>query len=107
MQALLAAKAGAKYVSPFIGRIDDISYEGMGIIAEIVQILKNYDYKTEVIVASVRNPLHVKESALLGADICTCPPNIVDQIIRHPLTEIGLKIFLDDYEKAKNKVIAE
>ncbi len=103
LQALLAAKAGSKYVSPFIGRIDDISYDGMSIIAETTEIFKNYNFKTEIIVASIRNPLHIRDAALLGADICTCPANIIEQIMKHPLTDIGLKKFLDDYEKAKKK----
>lgn len=100
LQALLAAKAGSAYISPFIGRLDDIAYEGMQIVQDIVDIFQNYDIKTEIIVASVRNPLHIKDAALLGADICTCPAAVLDQIIKHPLTDIGLKKFLEDYENA-------
>jgi len=96
-QALLCAKVGASYVSPFIGRLDDIHQVGMGIIAEIVEIFGNYDYETEILVASVRSPLHVQEAAVLGADICTCPPKVLWQMMKHPLTDIGLEKFLADY----------
>jgi transaldolase len=98
-QALLCAKAGAAYVSPFIGRLDDIHQVGMGIIEEIVEIYANYDFETEVLVASIRNPLHVQEAAILGADVCTCPPKILWQMMKHPLTDIGLAKFLADWEK--------
>lgn len=102
-QALLAAKAGADYVSPFIGRLDDISEDGMLLIEEIVTMFENYDFDTEIIVASVRHPRHVVDSALLGADICTIPPAIFDKLINHPLTDSGIKTFLSDWETVKNK----
>jgi transaldolase len=98
-QAVLVAKAGAKYVSPFIGRLDDISHVGMDIIEDVVTIYENYDYDTEVIVASVRHPLHVVEAARIGADIVTIPPAVIDKLIKHPLTDCGMKSFLDDYAK--------
>jgi transaldolase len=98
-QALLAAKAGATYVSPFIGRLDDIGHQGLGIIDEIVTIYDNYGYDTEIIVASVRHPLHVLEAALSGADIATVPYKVLMQMIKHPLTDIGIKRFLKDWEK--------
>lgn len=97
MQALLAAKAGADYISPFIGRLDDISQAGMELIADIVTIFDNYEYETEVIVASVRHPLHVVEAARLGADVVTIPPAVIDQLLKHPLTDIGIQKFLKDY----------
>ena len=100
-QALLAAKAGATFVSPFIGRLDDIGQDGMGIIEGIVQIYQNYGIETEVIVASIRHPIHVYESALFGADIATIPPSVLDKMVNHPLTDIGIKKFLDDWEKVK------
>lgn len=103
-QALLCAKSGARFVSPFVGRLDDIHHVGMEIIAEIVTIYENYDYETEVLVASVRSPLHVQEAAVLGADICTCPPKILWQMMRHPLSDIGLEKFLADYEKSKKEL---
>lgn len=99
MQALLAAKAGATYVSPFIGRLDDISQDGMGIIEEIRTIFDNYGYEAEIIVASVRNPVHVLNAALIGADIATIPFSVIMQLTRHPLTDAGLKKFLEDWEK--------
>ena len=102
-QALLAAKAGASYVSPFVGRLDDISHTGMDLVEEIVTIYENYDYPTEIIVASVRNPLHVVESALMGADIATLPYNVILQLTQHPLTDIGIKKFLADWEKVPKK----
>ena len=98
-QALLAAKAGATYISPFIGRLDDISDEGMSLIEQIVGIYKNYDFGTEVLVASVRHPMHVVEAALLGADICTIPFKVIGQLAKHPLTDIGLAKFLEDAKK--------
>ena len=101
MQALLAAKAGATYVSPFVGRLDDIVHDGMAIIPEIRQIFDNYCLHTEIIVASVRNPLHVRDAALAGADIATIPPAVVDQLAKHPLTDIGISKFLKDWESAK------
>lgn len=98
-QALLVAKAGADYVSPFIGRLDDISQVGMRLIQDIKTIFNNYSFKTQVIVASVRNPVHVMEAALLGADIATIPFSVIEQLIKHPLTEIGIQKFLEDYKK--------
>jgi len=97
-QALLAAKAGASYISPFIGRLDDVSNEGMSIIDDIVTIYRNYDFHTEVLVASVRHPMHVVEAARLGADVCTMPPAVLDKLFKHPLTDIGLARFLKDWE---------
>jgi transaldolase len=99
VQALLAAKAGATYVSPFVGRLDDISEDGMALIAQIVEIYRNYDFATKVLVASIRHPIHVLESARLGADVATIPFNVIEQLARHPLTESGLKKFLADWEK--------
>jgi transaldolase len=99
VQALLAAKAGASYISPFVGRIDDVGQPGMDLIAEIVQIKENYDFDSEIIVASVRHPLHVQESALLGADIATIPYNVIQQLAKHPLTDIGIQKFLADWDK--------
>jgi len=100
-QALLAAKAGATYVSPFVGRLDDISINGLDLIADIMTILRNYGFATEVIVASVRSPMHVVESALLGADIATIPYKVIAQLAKHPLTDIGMQQFLADWEKRK------
>lgn len=99
LQALLAAKAGATYVSPFVGRLDDISQDGMGIIEEIRTIFDNYGYTSEIIVASIRNPIHVLNSALIGADICTIPYSVMLQLSKHPLTDAGIKKFLEDWEK--------
>ena len=99
-QALLAAKAGATYVSPFIGRLDDIATNGMDLIRDIVTIYDNYEFTTEVLVASVRHPIHVVEAARVGADICTCPPAVIDAMFNHPLTNSGLEKFLQDWEKA-------
>ncbi len=98
-QALLVAKAGAAYVSPFVGRLDDISEDGMQLINDICEIYRNYDYQTEVIVASVRHPLHVVDSALLGADIATIPPAVIKKLVAHPLTDKGLAGFMADWEK--------
>jgi transaldolase len=100
-QALLAAKAGATFVSPFIGRLDDNGQEGMRVIEEIMEIFCNYDIETEVIVASIRHPIHVIESARLGADIATVPPDVLRKMIKHPLTDAGIKSFLKDWEKVK------
>ena len=100
-QALLAAKAGATFVSPFVGRLDDIATNGMELIREIVQIYDNYDFTTEVLVASCRHPIHVVEAARMGADIATCPPAVIDALFNHPLTNIGLERFLKDWEKAQ------
>jgi transaldolase len=98
-QALLAAKAGATYISPFVGRLDDISTNGMELIRDIVQIYENYDFTTEILVASCRHPMHVVEAARLGADVATCPPAVIDAMFNHPLTAIGLEKFLKDWEK--------
>lgn len=99
-QALLAAKAGATFVSPFVGRLDDVGQNGMELISEIVQIYENFDFATEVLVASCRNPIHIVDAAKMGADICTAPPSVIDQLFNHPLTTIGLERFLKDWEKA-------
>ena len=101
LQALMAAKAGATYVSPFVGRLDDISQDGMALVDQIVQIYQNYGYETEIIVASVRNPMHVVQSALMGADIATIPFDVLKKFAAHPLTDKGLKAFLDDWAKMK------
>ncbi|KAF0139629.1 MAG: fructose-6-phosphate aldolase [Ignavibacteriales bacterium] len=98
-QALLAAKAGATYISPFVGRLDDISTNGMELIRQIVTIYKNYGYTTEVLVASVRHPLHVVEAAMMGAHVCTMPFDVIDKLFKHPLTDIGLDKFLSDWKK--------
>lgn len=103
IQALLAAKAGAAYVSPFVGRLDDISQDGMELVEQIVTIYNNYGYETEVIVASVRNPVHVLTAALMGADIATIPYKVLIQLANHPLTTIGLKKFLEDWNKIPKK----
>jgi len=100
-QALLAAKVGAAYVSPFIGRLDDIATDGMRLIEEIVEIFDNYEFGTEVLVASVRHPVHVVQAARLGGDICTCPPAVLEAMFKHPLTDLGLDRFLKDWEKAQ------
>ncbi len=100
-QALLSAKAGASYMSPFVGRLDDIATDGMQLIEHILQIYDNYDFTTEVLVASVRHPMHVAQAARMGADICTCPSAVLESIFKHPLTDIGLERFLKDWEKAK------
>lgn len=100
-QALLAAKAGASFISPFIGRLDDISHNGMELIRQIVTIYRNYAFETEVLVASVRHPLHVVEAAMIGAHICTMPFKVIDQLIKHPLTDIGLEKFLADWHKSQ------
>ena len=98
-QALLAAKAGATYISPFIGRLDDIAQEGIALIRDIKKIYENYGFKTQIIVASVRNPMHVVNAALIGADIATIPYAVIEQLIKHPLTDTGLSRFLEDYKK--------
>lgn len=99
VQALMAAKAGAAYVSPFVGRLDDISQRGMDLVEEIITIYENYGFDTEIIVASIRNPVHVLDAALMGADIATIPYNVMEQLIKHPLTDIGLDKFLADWKK--------
>ncbi len=99
VQALMAAKAGAAYISPFVGRLDDISHQGMELVEQIITIYDNYGFETEVIVASVRNPLHVVDAALMGADIATIPFKVISQLVKHPLTDIGLEKFLADWKK--------
>jgi transaldolase len=101
VQALLAAKAGATFVSPFVGRLDDVGTEGMALIRDIVTIYRHYEFRTEVLVASCRHPMHILEAARMGADICTCPAAVIDQLFNHPLTSIGLEKFLKDWEKAQ------
>jgi transaldolase len=98
-QALLAAKAGATYISPFIGRLDDVSQSGMEIIRQIKTIYGNYGYKTEILAASIRHPMHIVEAALAGADVATMPFSVIQQLVRHPLTDVGLKKFLSDWER--------
>ncbi|MDQ3170969.1 MAG: fructose-6-phosphate aldolase [Acidobacteriota bacterium] len=100
-QAILAAKANAAYVSPFVGRLDDIATDGMDLIEQIVQIYDNYEWGTEILVASVRSPMHIVQAARLGADVCTCPSAVLEQIFKHPLTDSGLKKFLEDWEKSQ------
>jgi len=100
-QALLAAKAGATFVSPFIGRLDDVGHVGMDLVEEIVTVFENYDFETQVIVASIRHPLHVADAALAGADIATIPFVVIEKLIRHPLTDVGIRRFQSDWEKAK------
>ncbi|HEY7475099.1 MAG TPA: fructose-6-phosphate aldolase [Vicinamibacterales bacterium] len=100
-QALIAAKVGATFVSPFVGRLDDIATGGMELVRQIVEIYTQYDFRTEILVASVRHPLHVVEAARMGADICTCPAAIIEAMFKHPLTDIGLEKFLKDWEKAQ------
>ena len=102
-QALLAAKAGATYISPFVGRLDDISHVGMDLIQQIVQIYRNYDYKTQVLVASVRSPLHLVDAALMGADVATMPFDVIEKLFNHPLTDLGLEKFLSDWKKQEQK----
>jgi transaldolase len=98
-QAIMAAKAGAYFVSPFVGRLDDIGENGMELIGDIVAIFNNYEFKTEVLVASIRNPVHVVQAGLMGADICTMPAKVFDQLMKHPLTDRGVEQFLKDWEK--------
>jgi transaldolase len=98
-QAILAAKAGAYFVSPFVGRLDDIGQDGMALIKDVVQIFNNYEFKTQVLVASVRHPVHVVQAALMGADICTLPAKVFEQMLKHPLTDRGVEQFLKDWEK--------
>ena len=106
-QALLAAKAGARYVSPFVGRLDDVSTDGMQVIADIVQIFDNYDFDCEVLAASLRHPMHVVEAAKLGAHVGTMPMSVLGALLKHPLTDLGLKRFLEDWEKAKKELGAK
>ncbi len=103
IQALLAAKAGASFVSPFVGRLDDASHIGMDIVGQIVTIFQNYDITTEVLVASIRNPLHVVDAAIMGADIATMPFKVLQQLVKHPLTDVGIKNFLADWEKVRKE----
>lgn len=103
LQALLAAKNGAAFVSPFVGRLDDVGHEGMGLIADMIQIFDAYGFDTEVLVASVRSPLHLLEAAKLGADVATIPYSVLEQMLRHPLTDIGLEKFLADWRKAQGQ----
>jgi len=102
-QALLAAKAGANYVSPFIGRLDDAGAEGMEVISQISQIYENYEYETELLVASIRSPLHVVQAALLGADICTMPPEVLEKMYKHPFTDSGMAKFMADWNATLHK----
>ena len=104
IQALLAARAGASFISPFVGRLDDITTPGMESISQIVQIFRNYSIQTEIIVASVRNPLHVLDAALMGADIATIPFKVIEQLTKHPLTDKGIENFLKDWEKVKKRL---
>lgn len=106
-QALVAAKAGATYISPFIGRVDDVSNDGMSIIADIVQIYENYGLETEVLAASIRHPMHVLEAARLGADVATMPLNVIEQLLKHPLTDVGLEKFLADWNKLQEAIKSE
>jgi transaldolase len=101
-QAWLAAKAGAAYVSPFVGRLDDVGTDGMNLIREIVEIFDASEYPTEVLVASVRHPIHIVQAGRMGADVVTCPPSVIEQCFKHPLTDIGLERFLKDWEKAQS-----
>ena len=101
MQALFVAKAGASFVSPFVGRLDDISESGMEIVSQIVAMYRQYVFETEILVASIRNPMHVVDAAIMGADVATVPFKVIDQLMKHPLTDIGLRKFLDDWEKVK------
>jgi transaldolase len=105
-QAWLAAKAGASYVSPFVGRLDDIGTDGMHLVQEIVEIFDNFEYSTEVLVASVRHPIHIVQAGRMGADVVTCPPAVIEQSFKHPLTDIGLERFLKDWEQAQVKAQA-
>lgn len=103
VQALLVAKAGATMVSPFVGRLDDVGQDGMGMVAEIIQTYQNYDFATEVLVASVRSPMHIQQAAVMGADIATIPFKVMQQMTQHPLTDKGIKSFMDDWNKAQKK----
>jgi len=103
LQALLVAKAGAFLVSPFVGRVDDISGDGMEIIQQIRQVYDNYGYDTKILAASIRHPLHIVQAALIGADVCTVPFKVIDQMMKHPLTDVGLQNFLADWENTKSQ----
>ncbi len=104
-QALLAAKAGAAFISPFVGRLDDIGQDGMNLIAEIAEIYGNYEFHTEILVASVRSPQHIVDAARIGADVCTVPPGVIWQLFKHPLTDKGLEAFLKDWEKTGQSIL--
>lgn len=104
-QALLAAKAGARFISPFVGRLDDLGQDGMGLISDIIDIYTNYDFATEVLVASVRSTQHVTDAAIIGADVVTIPPSILSQLYKHPLTDKGLDAFLADWEKTGQSIL--
>ena len=104
-QALLAAKAGATFISPFVGRLDDISYDGLDLIGDIVTIYDNYDFDTQVLVASVRHPMHIIDSAKIGADVMTCPPSVIKQLFKHPLTDKGLAAFVEDWTKTGQSIL--
>lgn len=106
-QALLAAKSGAAFISPFVGRLEDVGQDGMGLIQDILDIYEHYGFKTEVLVASVRNASHVHQSALLGAHIVTAPPSVIEQLSQHPLTEKGLELFLSDWKKTGQKILVD
>jgi transaldolase len=103
-QALLSAKAGTRYISPFIGRLDDISHDGMELVEQILAILDIYGFDVEVIAASIRHPRHVVEAAMIGADIATVPFPVLEKLVKHPLTDIGMERFLSDWEKVKNRI---
>jgi transaldolase len=103
-QALLAAKAGATFISPFVGRLDDIGHSGMELISDIRMIYDNYDFDTQILVASVRSPMHVVEAAKIGADVMTAPPKVIHQLFKHPLTDAGLSAFLKDWESTGQKI---
>ena len=106
LQALLAAKAGASFISPFVGRLDDIAYDGMQLIADIMTIYENYpNFQTEVLVASVRHPVHILEAARLGADVMTCPPDVIRKLYQHPLTDKGLAAFVEDWKKTGQSIL--
>lgn len=102
-QALLAAKAGATYISPFVGRLDDISHDGMALVQQIIQIYENYNFKTQVLVASIRHPLHLVDAALMGAHVATMPFDVIEKLFKHPLTDLGLEKFLSDWKKSNQK----
>jgi transaldolase len=106
-QALIAAKVGAAYVSPFVGRLDDIATDGMALIRQIVEMYRHYTFRTQVLVASVRHPMHIVEAARMGADVCTCPPAVIESCFKHPLTDIGLERFLADWQKAQQNKAAK
>ena len=104
-QALLAAKAGATFISPFIGRLDDINLDGMDLIRDIREVYDNYDFKTEILAASIRTANHMKDAALIGADVATAPPNVIQAMVKHPLTDAGLSAFLKDWEKTGQTIL--